>query len=345
MFSAAGNSSQISLFFETDGGTGTVRFDAVSVIAINVGPSAAQEMANVLAAAGVSARFVVVGADGIVRDLGRASLATRDATGGFVRGVDGTVTASTQGAPGLVNGMYTWADVTGFRSTEDGNGAAEVRGSGFQIGADIAVGTDMVAGLSLGFSEINSSDGTFSQNGEIIYLQPYFSYRSGDWHGTASLLYGQGSFDQTSTGGDGSADVTLTAVTFEGGYDYALTEQFTLTPTIGLIHGQQEIDGTGGTLTGSETLRFSQGSLGARITFDGPDGSMFAGLHADYLTQDGGIALADDLLADDGWTGRVELGAATDLVRGLGLATSVELSGLGGDMETLSGGLRFAFTF
>lgn len=309
------------------------------------GASQQAELAAMLSASGGAARLIVVDAGGVARDLGQVSLATRDATGGFVRGVDGTVTASTQGAPGLVGGLYTWADVTSFRTTETGGGTNAVGGSGFAIGADIGIGPDTVAGLSLGFSEINASDGSFSQDGQMTYLQPYLSYRAGNWHGNASLMYGVGSFDQTSTGGTGTADMTLTAVTFEGGYDYALAEEFTLTPTIGLLHGQQEIEGTGGTLTTSETYQFSQGSLGARITFDGPDGSLFAGLHADYLTQDAGVVLVEDLLVDDGWTGRVELGGSTGLGNGLGLATSVNLSGLGGDMRTIAGALRVAFTF
>lgn len=335
---------QYILVIETDIDFGTFTADLTG-ITLGWGPSGMEELAGLLAASGGAARIIVVDAAGVARDLGQVSIATRDAAGGFVRAVDGSVTRSSQSGPSLAGNLYTWAELRSFRSTEDGGGAAEIGGSGLRIGADVAIGSDMVAGLSLGYSEITASDGAFRQEGELVYLQPYFSYRSGPWQGNASVIYGWGSFDQSSAGGDGSAEVTLTAVTFEGGYDVALADGVTLTPTLGLIHGEQEIEGTGGTLSGTETLRFSQGSLGARITFDGSDGSLFAGVHADYLTQDAGLVLADDLLAQDGWTGRVELGGSTALGHGLALDTSVEVSGIGSGMETLSGGLRVAFRF
>ncbi|WP_257891389.1 hypothetical protein [Gymnodinialimonas phycosphaerae] len=41
----------------------------------------------------------------------------------------------------------------------------------------------------------------------------------------------------------------------------------------------------------------------------------------------------------------MEFGGQTDLGRGLGLNTSVEVRGLGGEMRTVSGGLRVALTF
>lgn len=317
------------------------------IYVVGIGPVAIDAL---VAATGTAVRLIVVGADGVARDAGQVSIATRNGQTTFTRVADGTgagnVTISTSGAPGMVGNVYTWAEVTGFRSDTFGSGNGTLGGNGIQIGADIGIGPDMVAGLSLGYSQVNSSDKGFSTDGELTFLQPYFAYRSGAWHGNASLLYGIGSFDQTSLGGDGSADVRLAAVTFEGGYDYALAEGYTLTPTIGLIHVREEVEGTGGTLAGtSDDVTFSQASLGGRITHDGPDGTLFAGFHADYLTQDTDSILAADLLAEDGWTGRVEVGGEMALPNGMALSSSVELSGLGGDMQTVSGGLRVALRF
>ena len=95
----------------------------------------------------------------------------------------------------------------------------------------------------------------------------------------------------------------------------------------------------------SSDVTFSQGSLGARLTHTSAEGTLFAGLHADYLTQETESVLARDLLAGDGWTGRVELGGEMGLGNGMDLSTSVELSGLGGDMQTVSGALRVALRF
>ena len=311
------------------------------------GPSQADELAALLAAAGGSARLVMIDAGGVVRDLGEVSLATRNATSDFTLVADGTVTASSKGtAPGMMGNLYTWVEITGFRTTEEG-GPASIDGTGLQIGADMAIGTDMVAGLSLGYSDISAADGAVSQDGSLVFLQPYFAYRSGAWGGTASLIYGRGDFAQTSAGGDGTADTELLAFTFEGGYDYALSGGYTVTPTLGLIHGRETVEGTGGTLAGagSETYTFTQTSLGARLTYDMAEGSLFGGLHADYLTQDAGSVLTDGFLSEEGLTGRLELGGSMALSNGLGLTTSVEVSGIGGDTRNVFGGLRVAFTF
>ncbi|WP_339982732.1 autotransporter outer membrane beta-barrel domain-containing protein [Gymnodinialimonas ulvae] len=256
----------------------------------------------------------------------------------------GDVTVSTSGVPGMMDNLYTWAEVTWFRSTEFGPGDGTLSGGGIQIGADIEIGADMVAGLSLGHSRIESENAGTSVAGDYTYLQPYFASRSGAWSGTASLIYGAGSFDVDD--GAGEADVRLAALTFEGGYDYALAPGFTLTPTLGLIYGREEVEGTAGTLAGCDSeVSFSQLSLGGRLTHLGPDGGLFAGLHADYLTNDTESLLTQDLLAEDGWSARVEVGGQTALGSGLNLDISVELSGLGGDMRTVSGGLRIALRF
>jgi hypothetical protein len=320
------------------------------ILTLDLGPTVEQELANLLAASGGSARLVVIGADGVVRNAGAVSLATRDGQLSLTRvaaGPDaGSVVMSTSDAPGMMGNVYTWAEVTGFRSDTFGSGDGTLEGGGLQIGADVALGPDMVAGVSLGYTNVTASDAGTSSEGGYTYFQPYLAYRSGNWGGTASLMYGRGSFDQTSAGGDGSADVTIAALTFEGGYDHALSDRLTLTPTLGLLHGREETEGASGTLAGTTgDVTFSQLSLGGRLTQSGANGSFFTGLHADYLTQEASSILAGELLGDEGWTGRIELGAESALSSGLGLSTSVELRGLGGDFRTVSGGLRVAFTF
>jgi hypothetical protein len=317
---------------------------------LNLGPSLEEELAAALAASGGSARLLVRGANGVVRTIGQVSLATRDGQLSLTRvasGPDaGSVVMSTSDAPGMMGNVYTWAEVTGFRSDSFGSGDGTLEGGGLQIGADVALGPNTVAGVSLGYTNVTASDaGTISEGG-YTYFQPYLAHRSGAWSGSASLLLGRGSYDQTSIGGDGEADVTLAALTLEAGRDVALSETLTLTPTLGVIHGYERVEGTGGTLAGADSdARFSQYSLGARLTQQGDSGSFFVGLHGDYLTQTVDSVLAQDMMADEGWTGRVELGAEAALSPRTGLRTSVEVTGLGGDFTSVSGGLRVAFTF
>lgn len=317
---------------------------------VRPGLTSAQELAALVAASGGTARLMIVDASGIARDMGRVSLAARAAGPDATRVAPAAggleVSASSRSAPGRAGALHTWAEITGF-GAEDGNGSGHVRGAGLQIGADVEITPGVVAGVALGYSDIEASDTGFRQTGDMVYLQPYLAYRAGPWSGTASLLYGRGRFDQLSSGGAGSGRTDLMAVTFEGGRDVALGEGLTLTPMLGLIHGRETVEGIGGTLAGSgaRDYRFTQGSVGLRLTRDWAGGSAFAGLHADYLAHDTGSFLTDTFLSEDGWTGRLELGTSMDLANGSGLTLSLELSGLGGRAETLTGGLRVALTF
>jgi hypothetical protein len=127
----------------------------------------------------------------------------------------------------------------------------------------------------------------------------------------------------------------------------AMKNGLILTPMFGLIAGNEDVEGISGTLAGAgtESSDFTQASLGARVTSRKPAGMYFAGLHADYLDQNGGSVLTSEFLSENGWSGRLEVGGSTDLQGGLGLSTSVDISGIGGSAQTLSGGLRVALRF
>jgi hypothetical protein len=62
---------------------------------------------------------------------------------------------------------------------------------------------------------------------------------------------------------------------------------------LGLAHGVERIEGVSGTLAGAgtETVRFTQASLGAEISQSTGAGEIFAGLHADWLDTDTETAL------------------------------------------------------
>lgn len=313
------------------------------------GPGSA--LGDFAAAAGTAGRFAALNARELSRFRGRDSLATRDEILSFTRVADPetggiTVTQSTMDSAQMMGDIYTWIDFTGFRA-EDGATNRAYSGLGMQIGADMALSPDMVVGLSFGVQDLDASVGTVGQDGVLRYLQPYMAYRAGAWSGEASLIHGWGDYTQTSIGGTGTGETRLTAITFNGGYDMALDQGVTLTPMLGLAHGVERIEGTGGTLAGAgtETVRFTQASLGGEISRSTGSGEIFAGIHADWLDTDAETALVSGLLVDDGWTGRLELGVSGDIGNGIGFATSLELSGLGGDLKGTSGALRFTFRF
>lgn len=338
--------------FDFNGNAGdiTVTFDLYGVFsalfAVSQPAPTVNELEKFLAASGGAARLLVVDAKGVVRKIGNESLSTRDeAEIDTIRG-GSSITASSKGGAGLSGNVYSWLELSGFRITESGTGDAVINGAGMAVGADIEVGPDMVAGLSLGYSDIKAAETGFSQSGSYAYLQPYFSYRSGNWSGNASIIYGWGDYEQTSAGGVGTADVTLTAVTFEGGYDVAAGGNLTVTPTLGLIYGREVSEGTSGTLSGTNGVsEFTQASLGAVLTTRKARGTVSIGAHLDWLEQDGSLALASQFVAEDGVTGRLELGAETDIGNGMNLAGSFELGGIGGNAEAIYGGISFAIRF
>ncbi|MBF9035588.1 autotransporter domain-containing protein [Rhodobacterales bacterium HKCCE2091] len=302
-------------------------------------------IADAAAASLQASRLVVVDTRGIIRGQANRSFATRDAMLSFVRTESGSapfVSVSSSGMPGMMGNLYTWVEVTGFHASDDAADRS-YRGAGLQIGADAEVAPGVIAGLSIGAQDISSSVGAVSQDGTLVFLQPYVGYRNGPISGEATLVYGRGDFDQD--GGAGEGETELYALTLSGGYDFAFAGA-TITPSIGLAIGREEVEGTGGVLAGTgETVEFGELSLGARYTRGFAGGSYFAGIYADYLHTDADTALVSDLLVDDGWTGRIELGGTMELDGGISLDTAVEFGGLGGDLHQVSGALRATFRF
>lgn len=315
------------------------------------GPNSAEELAQLAGAAGVVGRIVAVNGRELSRIRGRDSLATRDEVLSFQRVADPetgsfTVSQSTMEHASMAGNLYTWVDLTGFHA-DDEDADRSFSGRGIQVGADWALSPDMVVGVSFGVQDLDSSVGAFSQDGVLRFIQPYLAYRSGLWSGEASLIYGHGDYDQTSTVGDGEGETRLTALNFTGGYDMTLDQGVTLTPTVGFSHGIEKVEGVSGTLagSGSETVRFTEASLGAVVSHGIAGGEIFAGMYADWLDTSSDTTLVSDLLVDDGWTSRVELGVSTEIDGGMQFDASVEFSGLGGDLRQTSGALRFAFRF
>jgi len=315
------------------------------------GPSVDVQIATLSASSSATGRIVAVTAFGVARTQGQTSLTARNNAVSFTRVADaetGTleVTQSTRDSVQMMGGLYTWIDLTGFRS-EDTDGDRSYSGYGVQIGADMAISNDMVFGLSFGVQDLDSSVTTINQDGVLRFIQPYLAYSSGAWTGEASLIYGLGEYTQSSTGGTGDGETELWAITLAGGYEIDLVQGVTLTPMLGLARGAERVEGTGGTLAaaGSETVQFTQASLGAEFRHGNGANEIFAGFHADWLDTEADTTLTSDLLVDDGWTGRIEVGVSTEMANGLSLDTTFAISGLGGDLESTSGSLRFAFRF
>lgn len=308
------------------------------------------QLAELAAASSAMGRFAVQNAQQTMRLRGQESLTTRSKAGSVASVADtdpeGSGLRYKQSTTGMMDNLYTWVDLTGFRA-EDSDADRTYTGQGLQVGADLAITPDMVLGLSIGVQDLSSSVGTVRHEGVLRFVQPYLAYRSGAWTGEASLIYGEGTFDQSALGGEGSGETYLSAFTFNGGYKIEMNPALTLTPSLGFVRGSEHIRGVSGTLggTGTETVTFTQVSLGAEVRQTLSRGEIFGGLYADWLETSSDTRLVSDMLVDDGWTGRLALGAATQIADGVTLEASVEFGGLGGDLRNTSGGLSLAYQF
>lgn len=303
------------------------------------------------AAATSGAAFLATNtAQGVARNQAAASFDTRASQLTFARGTDPAnglqVTASTQDRPGLTENLFLWAELTGFRADDDSTGR-DFSGAGLQIGGDVALNSNWLLGVSVGYDDISSSTGTTSIDGDLLFIQPYLAYRSGPISAELTLIYGEGDYDQTDLGGTGTGETELAAITFSFGHDFAIAPGRLLTPTLELAYGEEEATGLTGTLAGagSETVDFTQVSLGARYTHEVEGGAVFAGLYADWRDMDAETLLVADALLDDGLSARFEVGAGMDIGRGRRLETALELGGIGSDVTAINATLRAEIRF
>ena len=206
---------------------------------------------------------------------------------------------------------------------------------------------DLALGLSIGHDQINSNAGGFDLSGELTFVQPYLAYTSGQMRAEASMIYGRGDFEQVSAGGTGDADTTVVAATVSGAYDFPMDGGSTLSPMASLSFGEEESEGTGGTLagTGTETTTFGRASIGARYSTAFDTGTAFVGFHADYDYTSGDTNVIAGFDDDTGLAGRMALGLNTAVTDRLNLKTNMSVGGLGTATKDVSAGLTLSMRF
>ena len=309
---------------------------------------AEQEQTQFVVTVDSTGRLIVIDASTVTRSFAQQSVVARDQALGFTRftGPEGEieVVASHMNAPGLVGGLYTWVELSGFHSF---GSTQEVSGHGLQFGADIELGAQQLLGLSFGYRDVSAQSTGFAQEGSFTFVQPYYSFRQGAFSGSASLLYGEGEYTQTAAGGTGEGDLRLSSISLEGGRDIALGDGVTLTPTLGLTYGEVETTGRSGTLAGTGTTdsQFTQSSIGARLSRAVAWGTVTGGLFIDHVDRSTNNVAVNGLINDDGISGRVEIGLEGMIGNRTGVNTSLEISGIGQDMQQARGGVRFSLSF
>lgn len=301
------------------------------------------------ATAGTFARLSTRQSFGNTRQGAQNSFATRDLQSplGFGGNVEGAPVVSSKNGQ-LMGNLYVWGEFSGVRADhKGGNSQREFFSTGLQVGADVALDDNFVAGLSAGYNDLEERSTNIETEGDFFYVQPYLGYRRGAWSAEASLMYGEAEYDQTSVGGKGTADSDVWAIGLSVARDLEMSNSITLTPMASARYGEEDITGKSGTLAGagSTTVDFSEYSVGARWTRTTKNGVNYIGLHADYVDSSAPQALAGGGFDPEGLSGRVEFGGGVRVTPNSNLSMGFQIGGIGSDLPDLAGQVRYGMNF
>lgn len=271
------------------------------------------------------------------RDAVNASFASRDATNAM---------ATDEGLSQMMGATHVWMRASGFQSTGNGRSFTSPM---LQVGADVEVGQNLLAGLALGRANLSASATDFSFSGTQVTVQPYLGWRKDGWHGTAGLSLGKTDYDTiTHLGGSATATGKLRAGFVEVGKDIALEGGQVLSPMASLTKGRIELATTSGTLAGSgvgDVVDFTRFGLGAELRKSLGDGEVTFGLMAEHTDTDAAVALTSGAFDQTGWAGRASIGFLADLNNGLSIDAGVSLGGLGQSNREASAHFEIAKRF
>ncbi len=301
------------------------------------------------ATAGTFARLSTRQSFGNTRSGAQNSFATRDLQSpfGFGGDVEGAPVVSSRNGQ-LMGNLYVWGEFTGLRADhKGGNSQREFFSAGLQIGADVALDDNFVAGLSAGYNDLEERSTNIETEGDFFYVQPYLGYRRGAWSAEASLMYGQADYDQISIGGTGTADSDVWAIGLSVARDFEMSNAIMLTPMASARYGEEDITGKSGTLAGAGSTKvdFSEYSVGARWTRTTQNGMNYIGLHADYVDSSAPQALAGGGFDPEGLSGRVEFGGGVQVTANSNVSMGFQIGGIGSDLPDYAGQVRFGMNF
>ncbi len=260
---------------------------------------------------------------------------------------DTQVNYSTQGSGGVV--LVPWVELSGFQAED--NLRAYSAGV-VELGLDGEVTPGLTLGASIAFTRseaeslLDAANDNAEANGQVLTLSAL--YETGSWHADAAVRFGRYDLDQVFLGVSGAAESTATVFRASLGYDFELGNGGTITPTLALLSGREEITGTGGGLAGAGTreVTFTETSLGAIYSHQiGDMGSVSFGLFSDEFSVEGDAGPV--LIGNDreGRSTRVELGLDLGVSDMADVSVGVSYGGIGSDMETTQGALGVSFRF
>ena len=303
------------------------------------GPDVTEQKNEASSALSDTARNNLRQTGGTTRDAAQGSFASRDA-----------LVFSSKDMSALMGNIYVWVRGSTLFQRDSSVGRT-LRSPMLQFGADIGIGDNAVAGVSVGFGDLFVKSAAFSFEGSQTVIQPYVSWRHGDWHGDAMVTYGMIDYNTiTSTSGTAGVEGEMLAFSAEVGRDIALGESTStyLTPFVGFDIGQVEMTASSGTLAGAglpNSTSFREISLGTRLTHDFEGGSVTFGFSADHWDTDAPTALFGGTYDTTGWSGTASLDLQTQIGSNTTLGAGIEFGGIGTDNMSYAGSLSLSVQF
>ncbi len=150
---------------------------------------------------------------------------------------------------------------------------------GIQLGMDYQVNENLIVGLSLDYTstDVTFDSGYGDMDIDSFRVGPFASYFTDKWFIDTSLTFGvhssESTRNDTSTGThDGDFDATDITLYLGGGYDFKLSEAWTLTPTASLRYTYYNRDaytetGTGGIAYEEYDVNTLYSRLGVRLAY------------------------------------------------------------------------------
>lgn len=321
-------------YYDSSFGTFALFLDGVL---LGIGPSTEQQVNELKASLLQAGQQTVRVLNGNVQAAIAESIASRDLT----------ISSKNTASSALAGNVYVWSKASLAYAENNGH---SVRSPILQFGADVAVGSNKILGISLGYGDISQSSGTTVIDGSQVTLQPYFGWQKGSWQGTASVTYGQMDYDTiTSASGAASAEGDLLAFSADASKGILLKNGKTLSPFASFSVGSIDLTETAGSLAGaglSNSVSFQDARFGTRISQKiGSSSMMTFGVSADYYHSNAPVNLISGQFNNKGWSGTAEYGYQVEFNNGVHLNTQVAAGGLGSSNKHYIGSIEIGMQF
>lgn len=317
--------------------------------ALLVGPSPAAQLGEAANAMAALTTSLVRGEPGRA-GAGSVDVASRNGTlrmtGLFEGLAPSEVSFSSQGMGDVV--LTPWVELSALSSEDT---LRRYQAQVLELGVDAALANGLTIGAAVALVRADTeslsafSDQTGEGEGTILTLSAL--YEAGGWTADAALRVSRMEYSQVFSGTPGTAEGEGTTFRASISRAFELGNGATLSPTVVLVSGREEVTGTGGGLAaaGTREVTFTETSIGAVYSHDLGGGTASFGLFADTLDVSGDTGTVLIGVDRAGSSARIEVGFDAALSDMVDLSAGLSYGGLGSDMEVIQGALGLSIRF